>query len=75
MTRRFWIGLALAVPVFLLAMGGHVPGSACTVCSVPRRRRWVQLVLATPVVLWAGLAVLRARLGVGRAAAASTCSR
>src|ERR1700739_3314017 len=26
MTRRFWIGLALAVPVFALEMGGHLPG-------------------------------------------------
>ena len=24
MTRRFWIGLALALPVFLLEMGGHL---------------------------------------------------
>jgi heavy metal translocating P-type ATPase len=53
MTRRFWIGLVLALPVFLLEMGGHlfswvhdlIPSSTSV---------WVQLVLATPVVLWAG---------------------
>src|ERR1700723_467866 len=26
MTRRFWIGAALAVPVSILEMGGHFPG-------------------------------------------------
>ena len=53
MTRRFWIGLALTVPVFLLEMGAHlVPGLHHLVpqsVSV-----WVQLALASPVVLWAG---------------------
>lgn len=51
MTRRFWIGLALAVPVFLLEMGGHLAG----IHVLPQQTsNWVQLVLATPVVLWAG---------------------
>ena len=51
MTRRFWIGLALALPVFVLEMGGHVLGWH----FLPgRTSNWVQLVLATPVVLWAG---------------------
>jgi Cu+-exporting ATPase len=52
MQRRFWIALALTVPVFVLEMGNHllgwdhvIPGSISN---------WVQLVLATPVVLWAG---------------------
>ena len=53
MTRRFWIGLILAFPVFVLEMGGHlfpalhhfVPMAVST---------GIQLVLATPVVLWAG---------------------
>ena len=65
MTRRFWIGLVLTVPVLALEMGGHLHRAAS-----PARRRsvssWMQLVLATPVVLWAGLAVLRARLAVAR---------
>jgi Cu+-exporting ATPase len=51
MTRRFWIGLALALPVFGLEMGSHVPGLG----FVPMRISvWVQFALATPVVLWAG---------------------
>jgi len=53
MTRRFWIGLALALPVFILEMGGHVFPSLHHL--VPMRvSAWIQLVLATPVVLWAG---------------------
>ncbi|HKG86632.1 MAG TPA: heavy metal translocating P-type ATPase [Beijerinckiaceae bacterium] len=52
MTRRFWIGLALAAPVVALEMGGHLPGLDRI---VPRRTsNWLQLALATPVVLWAG---------------------
>src|ERR1700722_1338731 len=27
MTRRFWIALALSIPVFVLEMGGHLAGS------------------------------------------------
>ncbi|MFL5038151.1 MAG: heavy metal translocating P-type ATPase [Microvirga sp.] len=52
MTRRFWIGLALAAPVVALEMGGHLTGLDRI---VPRQTsNWLQLVLATPVVLWAG---------------------
>jgi Cu+-exporting ATPase len=52
MTRRFWIGLALAVPVFVLEMAGHLP-SVHAVMN-PQVLNWVELALATPVVLWAG---------------------
>jgi Cu+-exporting ATPase len=52
MTRRFWIGLALTVPVFLLEMGGHVFDVGHLVGA--QTSNWVQLVLGTPVVLWAG---------------------
>ena len=52
MTRRFWIGLALALPVFVLEMGGHIFGWHHAI--PPTLSNWVQLVLATPVVLWAG---------------------
>ncbi|AIT81152.1 heavy metal translocating P-type ATPase [Novosphingobium pentaromativorans] len=53
MTRRFWIGLALALPVFLLEMGGHLFPAIHHL--VPMRTSiWIQLVLATPVVVWAG---------------------
>jgi Cu+-exporting ATPase len=52
MTRRFWIGLALTVPVFALAMGGMAPGLGGLIGS--HTAAWVQLVLSTPVVVWAG---------------------
>ena len=52
MTRRFWIGLALTVPVFALEMGGHV----FDIHHLIRQQtsNWVQFLFATPVVLWAG---------------------
>jgi len=52
MTRRFWIGLALAVPVVALAMGGHLTNLHMLLSPVVLN--WIELVLATPVVLWAG---------------------
>ncbi|MEW6629223.1 MAG: heavy metal translocating P-type ATPase [Pseudomonadota bacterium] len=53
MTRRFWIALALTIPVFFLEMGGHlVPAIHRAVPAVASA--WVQFALATPVVLWAG---------------------
>lgn len=53
MTRRFWIGLVLAAPVFVLEMGGHLFPALHHL--VPMRISiWIQLVLATPVVLWCG---------------------
>ncbi len=52
MTRRFWIALALSVPVFALEMGSHL---ADLHSLVPEElSNWIQLVLATPVALWAG---------------------
>ncbi|CAN5409535.1 heavy metal translocating P-type ATPase [soil metagenome] len=53
MTRRFWVGAALAIPVFLLEMGTHLFDAVHDVVP-PVMSSWVQLVLATPVVLWAG---------------------
>ncbi|QJP17646.1 heavy metal translocating P-type ATPase [Starkeya sp. ORNL1] len=53
MTRRFWIGLALTVPVFALEMGSHLVPALHHIVP-PNVSAWVQLVLATPVVLWAG---------------------
>jgi Cu+-exporting ATPase len=52
MTRRLWIGLALAIPVVVLEMGGHLANLHMLVA--PSASNWIQLVLATPVVLWAG---------------------
>lgn len=53
MTRRFWIALALALPVFLLEMGSHLFPEVHAI--VPMQVSiWVQFALSTPVVLWAG---------------------
>ena len=52
MTRRFWIALALAAPVFLLEMGGHVMDLHALIA--PAVSNWVQFALSTPVVLGAG---------------------
>ena len=56
MTRRFWIGAALALPIFLIAMAGLVPWPALgeALHTNMRSLNCVQLVLATPVVLWCG---------------------
>src|SRR5437879_5203327 len=52
MERRFWVGLALAVPVVILEMGGDLTNLHMLVPPVVST--WTQFALATPVVLWAG---------------------
>jgi Cu+-exporting ATPase len=52
MERRLWIGLALAVPVVILEMGGHLANLHMLVA--PMTSAWIQFALTTPVVLWAG---------------------
>jgi Cu+-exporting ATPase len=54
MTRRFWIGLVLTLPVFVLEMGGHIPALGLHDLVPPRIANGIQFVLSTPVVLWAG---------------------
>jgi Cu+-exporting ATPase len=52
MSRRFWIGAALTLPVFLLAMSHLVTRTPSWLSG--DLSRWIQFVLSTPVVLWAG---------------------
>ncbi len=52
MTRRFWVALAFALPVFLIAMGDMLPGQPMS-STFGWLRPWLELALATPVVLWA----------------------
>ncbi|MBP6076224.1 MAG: copper-translocating P-type ATPase [Nitrosomonas sp.] len=52
MRKRFWIGLALTLPVFALEMGSHIFDLHRYISGT--LSNWIQLVLATPVVLWAG---------------------
>lgn len=54
MTLRFWVGLALGLPVFVLAMGGMVPGLDLEAVVPHSLSKWIQLALATPVVIWCG---------------------
>src|SRR5215204_5347527 len=52
MTRRFWIGLVVSLPVVALEMGGHLTGLDHLVSQ--QTSNWIQMLLATPVVLWGG---------------------
>src|SRR6185312_4641080 len=53
MTRRFWTGVALSIPLLVLSMGSMVKGSPLH--DLPAAGlQWLQLALATPVVLWGG---------------------
>jgi Cu+-exporting ATPase len=52
MTRRFWVGLVLALPAVVLEMGGHLVGGHGFLDQT--LSNWIQLVFATPVVVWAG---------------------
>jgi Cu+-exporting ATPase len=59
-TRRFWIGTVLTLPVFLLAMGEMVPGLKAMSDAVGGRASLlIQFALSTPVVLWAGWPFLK----------------
>ncbi|MES2750896.1 MAG: YHS domain-containing protein, partial [Pseudomonadota bacterium] len=51
MTRRFWIALALTLPVFVIDMAAHFGDMHLLPAQTSN---WVSFVLATPVVLWAG---------------------
>jgi P-type Cu+ transporter len=54
MSRRFWIGLAITVPLLVVAMGDLLPGRPLEHLATARTLQWLELVLATPVVLWGG---------------------
>jgi Cu+-exporting ATPase len=54
MTRRFWVCLALTLPVFLLAMSEMIPGQPLQHAFSSRLLSLVQFALASPVVLWGG---------------------
>jgi Cu+-exporting ATPase len=54
MTKRFWIGAALAVPVFILAMAHLIPALGRQPWVNGDASRWLQFALTTPVVCWAG---------------------
>ena len=55
MNRRLWVGLVFGVPVFVLAMGGMMPGIETDHLIPYEIAKWIEFILATPVVLWSGL--------------------
>jgi Cu+-exporting ATPase len=59
MTRRLWIGAALTVPVFVLAMAHMIPSLGRQSWVESGGSRWTQGALATPVVWWAGSTFFR----------------
>jgi P-type Cu+ transporter len=52
MTHRFWIGMVLTLPVFILEMGAHIVGAHNWLD--PRLSNYIQFAFATPVVVWTG---------------------
>ncbi len=54
MTRRFWISVALTLPLILIEMSDMIPGRPLARMIPGSIRTWIELALATPVVLWAG---------------------
>ncbi len=54
MTRRFWVGSLLAIPVFIMAMAAEFWPEATAEIIRPNYRQILEFILATPVVLWGG---------------------
>ncbi|MDE2259713.1 MAG: heavy metal translocating P-type ATPase [Betaproteobacteria bacterium] len=54
MTQRLWISAALALPVFVMAMGSDLLPQAMPEFLSMRTLQWLEFALATPVVLWGG---------------------
>jgi Cu+-exporting ATPase len=54
MARRFWVSLALTIPVAFIGMSDMLLGGALQHRLSPAALHWIQLALATPVVLWGG---------------------
>jgi Cu+-exporting ATPase len=55
MSHRFWVSVALTIPVLVLGMSDLIPGQPLQTVLSMRAIRWIELLLATPVVLWGGL--------------------
>ena len=55
MTRRFWVGVVLTVPLLAIAMGSMLWPHALMSILAGARLPWIEFALSTPVVLWCGL--------------------
>jgi Cu+-exporting ATPase len=58
LTRRFWVGTVLTIPLVILAMAPMI-GIDEPFGLKPRSRGWVEFMLGTPVVLWVGWPILK----------------
>jgi P-type Cu+ transporter len=58
LTKRFWLGTVLSIPLVILAMSPMI-GIEAPFGLTPRARGWVEFVLGTPVVLWVGWPILK----------------
>jgi Cu+-exporting ATPase len=56
--RRFWLTLALALPVMLVAMVPHLAGLGMSVATA-RTAQFLELAFSAPVVLWAAIPYYR----------------
>jgi len=54
LSRKFWIALALTIPVVIIAMGHAIPGVHLDSLLPRQIGKWIEFGLTTPVVLWAG---------------------
>ena len=54
MTRRFWVSLALTIPVLIAAMGEIIPGQPLQHLAQQRTWTWFEFIFASPVILWGG---------------------
>jgi Cu2+-exporting ATPase len=54
MTHRFWISLALSLPLLFITMSEFIPGLNLHHRIGLNVFNWLQAILATPVVLWGG---------------------
>ncbi len=54
LTRRLWVSAALALVVFISAMGSEMWPEAFRIIIDPKHRQWCELILSTPVVWWGG---------------------
>ena len=54
MTRRFWVGAILSIPVFILAMSADLAPTLLPKWLDMKLAQWIMFILATPVVLWGG---------------------
>lgn len=58
-SRKLWVGAALALPVFLSAMAGMIPGVPLNRGDAAVWLRWMEFTLTTPVLFWSGSFIWR----------------